>query len=438
MPKFSYVAMDSRGKETKGTLDVANQNEAIGRLKEIGYFPTKVVQVDASKEKGPAKAKSAAGGKSGKGLSKSISLKIPGLGGRVKPKILTIFTRQLATLVDAGLPLLRGLRVLERQERNLTLKDIIGKIAISIEGGSTFSEGLAQHPKVFNKLYVNMVKAGELGGVLEVVLARLSEFMEKAQKIKGKVVAAMFYPVAVMVVAVAILGILMVFVVPKFEAIFIEMMPGRPLPAFTRIVLSISNVIKNHAVVTVMVLIALAIGFVIWKKTKTGRYMIDKPKLKMPILGPVFSKVAISRFARTLGTLVSSGVPILQALTIVKETAGNVVVGEAVTAVHESVKEGETITAPLEASNVFPPMVISMVDVGEQTGALPEMLMKIADNYDDEVDNAVAAMTSLLEPVMIVFLAVIVGSIVIAMFLPLIGLIEGIGGESDTTAELKN
>ena len=438
MPKFSYVAMDSRGKETKGTLDVANQNEAIGRLKEMGYFPTKVVQVDASKEKGPAKAKSAAGGKSGKGLSKSISLKIPGLGGRVKPKILTIFTRQLATLVDAGLPLLRGLRVLERQERNLTLKDIIGKIAISIEGGSTFSEGLAQHPKVFNKLYVNMVKAGELGGVLEVVLARLSEFMEKAQKIKGKVVAAMFYPVAVMVVAVAILGILMVFVVPKFEAIFIEMMPGRPLPAFTRIVLSISNVIKNHAVVTVMVLIALAIGFVIWKKTKTGRYMIDKAKLKMPILGPVFSKVAISRFARTLGTLVSSGVPILQALTIVKETAGNVVVGEAVTAVHESVKEGETITAPLEASNVFPPMVISMVDVGEQTGALPEMLMKIADNYDDEVDNAVAAMTSLLEPVMIVFLAVIVGSIVIAMFLPLIGLIEGIGGESDTTAELKN
>jgi type IV pilus assembly protein PilC len=176
----------------------------------------------------------------------------------------------------------------------------------------------------------------------------------------------------------------------------------------------------------------------LWKKTKNGRYLIDKAKLKMPILGPVFSKVAISRFARTLGTLVSSGVPILQALTIVKETAGNVVVGEAVTAVHESVKEGETITAPLEASNVFPPMVISMVDVGEQTGALPEMLMKIADNYDDEVDNAVAAMTSLLEPVMIVFLAVIVGSIVIAMFLPLIGLIEGIGGDSETSAELKN
>ena len=430
MPKFSYVAMDSRGKETKGTLDVASQNEAIGRLKEMGYFPTKVVQVDASKDKGAAKAKApAAGGKGGKkgGLSANLNIRIPGLSGRVKPKILTVFTRQLATLVDAGLPLLRGLRVLEKQERNLTLKDIIGKIALSIEGGSTFSEGLAQHPKVFNKLYVNMVKAGELGGVLEVVLARLAEFQEKAQKIKGKVVAAMFYPVAVMIVAVTILGILMVFVVPKFEEIFKDMLPGKPLPAFTQLVLGISKTIKDHAIITAAVIIAIFIAFALWKRTKTGRFLVDKFKLKMPVLGPVFSKVAISRFCRTLGTLVSSGVPILQALTIVRETAGNVVVGEAVHAVHESVKEGETITAPLEASNVFPPMVISMVDVGEQTGALPEMLMKIADNYDDEVDNAVAAMTSLLEPIMIVFLAVIVGSIVIAMFLPLIGLISDLG-----------
>jgi type IV pilus assembly protein PilC len=433
MPKFSYVAMDSRGKETKGTLDVANQNEAIGRLKEMGYFPTKVIQVDASKEKGPAKAKAA--GKGGKkGLGANINIKIPGLSGRVKPKILTIFTRQLATLVDAGLPLLRGLRVLERQERNLTLKEIIGKIGTSIEGGSTFSEGLAQHPKTFNKLYVNMVKAGELGGVLEVVLARLAEFQEKAQKIKGKVIAAMFYPVAVMIVAVAILAILMIFVVPKFELIFKDMLPGQELPAFTRLILGISNTIKDHSIITASIIVVLIIAFVIWKRTKGGRYIVDKVKLKMPVLGPVFSKVAISRFARTLGTLVSSGVPILQALTIVKETAGNVVVGEAVSAVHESVKEGETITAPLEASNVFPPMVISMVDVGEQTGALPEMLMKIADNYDDEVDNAVAAMTSLLEPIMIVFLAVVVGSIVIAMFLPLIQLINDIGDENPNAA----
>jgi type IV pilus assembly protein PilC len=280
-----------------------------------------------------------------------------------------------------------------------------------------------------------MVKAGELGGVLEVVLARLAEFMEKAEKIKGKVIAAMFYPVAVMVVAVAILGVLMVFVVPKFQQIFVDMLgPGKQLPGFTRFVLAISNTIKDHTLITLAILIALFIAFVIWKRTKGGRFLFDKFKLRMPVLGPVFSKVAISRFARTLGTLVSSGVPILQALTIVKETSGNVVVGEAVNAVHESVKEGETITAPLEASNVFPPMVISMVDVGEQTGALPEMLMKIADNYDEEVDNAVSAMTSLLEPIMIVFLAVIVGSIVIAMFLPLIQLINDIGDGPDAGA----
>jgi type IV pilus assembly protein PilC len=441
MPKFSYVAMDSRGKETKGTLDVNNQNEAIGRLKEMGFFPTKVVEVDKTKEKAESKAKGggkgAAGGKK-KGLDMSINIKIPGLGGKVKGKVLTAFTRQLATLVDAGLPLLRGLRVLERQEKSKTLKGIIGELAMSIEGGSTFSEGLAQHPKVFNRLYVNMVKAGELGGVLEVVLARLADFMEKAQKIKGKVIAAMFYPTAVMTVAVVILGVLMVFVVPKFKEIFKDMLPGQGLPAFTRFVLGVSDAIANNFIVTA-ICTAIVIGALIaFIKTRFGRRLWDKFKLNMPVLGTVISKVAISRFTRTLGTLVSSGVPILQALTIVKETSGNVVVGNAVAAVHESVKEGETITAPLEASKVFPPMVISMVDVGEQTGALPEMLMKIADNYDEEVDNAVAAMTSLLEPIMIVFLAVIVGSIVIALFLPLIALMEGLsneGGEKEGGAE---
>src|SRR4051812_41223692 len=228
MPKYTYVAMDSRGKETKGTLEVANQNEAIGRLKEMGYFPTKVVEVDKTKEKKPdAKGKPAgkAAGKKGGGMGQ-INIKIPGLSGRVKSKVLTTFTRQLATLVDAGLPLLRGLRVLEKQERNATLRGIIGELALSIEGGSTFSEGLAQHPKVFNRLFVNMVKAGELGGVLEVVLNRLSEFMEKAQKIKGKVIAAMFYPVAVLVVATVILGILMTMVIPKFKEVFEGMLEG--------------------------------------------------------------------------------------------------------------------------------------------------------------------------------------------------------------------
>jgi type IV pilus assembly protein PilC len=431
MPKFNYVAMDSRGKETKGTLEVASQNEAIGRLKEMGFFPTKVVEAEKGKDKGEAKGKPGAkAGKKKGGME--INIKIPGLSGRVKPKVLTTFTRQLATLVDAGLPLLRGLRVLEKQERHPTLKQIIGDLGVGIEGGSTFSEALAQHPKVFNRLFVNMVKAGELGGVLEVVLARLAEFMEKAQKIKGKVIAAMFYPVAVLTVAVVILAVLMIWVVPKFKEIFKDMMPGKDLPAFTNFVLSISDAIAHNFIVTSICLAVFVGSFVAFVRTRFGRRIFDKFKLNMPVLGSVISKVAISRFTRTLGTLVSSGVPILQALTIVKETSGNVIVGAAVGSVHESVKEGETITAPLEASGVFPPMVVSMVDVGEQTGALPEMLMKIADNYDEEVDNAVAAMTSLLEPIMIVFLAVIVGSIVIALFLPLIALMEGVdsaGGE---------
>jgi type IV pilus assembly protein PilC len=443
MPKFSYVAMDSRGKETKGTLEVGNQGEAIARLKEMGFFPTKVTEVEKTKDKAKDKTPAAAPAKGdkGKGLNRKISvnlnIKIPGLSGRVKSKVLTAFTRQLATLVDAGLPLLRGLRVLEKQERNLTLKEIIGKLGLAIEGGSTFSEGLAQHPKVFNKLYVNMVKAGELGGVLEVVLARLSDFMEKAQKIKGKVIAAMFYPCAVMFVAVCILTVLMVWVVPRFQEIFKDMIPGEKMPGFTLLVLGISNAIAHHFVVTVCIIAVIVTCLVLFVRTNTGRHLWDRFKLRMPILGPVISKVAISRFSRTLGTLISSGVPILQALTIVKETSGNVIVGDAVNAVHESVKEGETITAPLEASNVFPPMVISMVDVGEQTGALPEMLMKIADNYDDEVDNAVAAMTSLLEPIMIIFLAVIVGSIVIALFLPLIKLMDTLGSEGEGRGDEK-
>ena len=426
MPKFSYVAMDARGKETKGVLEVASQNEAIGRVKEMGLFPTKIVEIDKEKpgKKAPVAAKPAA-----KKGAMNFNIKIPGLGGKVKPKVLVTFTRQLATLVDAGLPLLRGLRVLEKQERNATLKKIIGDLGASIEGGSTFSEGLAQHPKVFNRLFVNMVKAGELGGVLEVVLQRLAEFMEKAQKIKGKVVAAMFYPIAVMVVAVTIMGVLMVMVIPKFKEVFEGMMEGQQLPQFTRIVMGISDMVRVHFLVTAASLAVIYAVFQMFIRTKLGRRVFDKVKLTMPGVGPVVTKVAISRFTRTLGTLVSSGVPILQALTIVKETAGNVIISNAVTSVHDSVKEGETITAPLEASRVFPPMVVSMVDVGEQTGALPEMLLKIADNYDEEVDNAVAAMTSLLEPVMIVFLAVIVGSIVIAMFMPLIALMEGMGGE---------
>jgi type IV pilus assembly protein PilC len=262
-------------------------------------------------------------------------------------------------------------------------------------------------------------------------LKRLAEFSEKAQKIKGKVKAALFYPIAVLFVAMGILALLLLFVIPRFKDVFANM--GVTMPKFTLLVLAISDTVRLHFLpVMGSVAIVVVILLILIKKTKSGRYLWDKLKLKMPPIGSVVSKVAISRFSRTLGTLVSSGVPILQALMIVKETAGNVIIADAVTKVHESVKEGETITAPLESSRVFPPMVVSMVDVGEQTGALPEMLLKIADTYDEEVDNAVSAMTSLLEPIMIIFLAVVVGSIVIAMFLPLISMINQMssGGES--------
>src|SRR5215813_13154272 len=292
MPKFNYVAMDQKGKETKGTLEVASQNEAIARVKEMQLFPTRIVEVEKEKPEKKVKAAGKAPGKKGGGMN--INIKIPGLSGKVKSKVLTTFTRQLATLVDAGLPLLRGLRVLEKQERNPTLKNIIAELSLSIEGGSTFSEGLAQHPKVFNRLFVNMVKAGELGGVLEVVLARLSEFMEKAQKIKGKVIAAMFYPVAVLVVATAILIILMVRVVPSFKSVFEGMLEGAQLPAFTRLVLGISEAVKDHFVYASIGIIAFIIVLNIFIRTKFGRHVFDKFKLKMPVIGPVVTKVAIS------------------------------------------------------------------------------------------------------------------------------------------------
>jgi len=337
-----------------------------------------------------------------------------------------IFTRQLATLIDAGLPLLRGLNVLAKQERDSVLKNTINKLADSVQGGSTFSEGLAQHPRIFNDLFVNMVKAGELGGVLEVVLTRLAEFQEKAQKIKNKVAAAMVYPLIVLVLAVGIMTFLLVFIVPRFEAIFHDMLGDKPLPTITVFVIGVSGFVQNHWAILVGILVAVVIGYKVLARTRAGRNFLDRVRLRAPLFGDLIRKTAISRFSRTLGTLVTSGVPILQALTITRETAGNSVIARAISQVHDSVKEGESIVLPLETSGAFPPMVISMIDVGEETGQLPEMLLKIAEVYDDEVDNSVAALTSLLEPIMIVFLALVVGTIVIALFMPLISIISGL------------
>lgn len=425
MPRYTYVALDARGQETSGVVEADSQNAAVGQLRQSGFFPKSISEEGKGpkvKTKAPAKAAAA---------RKDIKINIPFLQKTtIKPKTLMIFTRQLATLIDAGLPLLRGLTVLAKQEPDLVLKGVIINLADSVQGGGTFSESLGGHPKIFNKLYVNMVKAGELGGVLELVLLRLAEFQEKAQKIKNKVVAAMFYPIIVLVIAIVILAFLLVFIVPKFEAIFADMLGGKPLPGLTQFVIGTSNLFKNNALALVGGVIGFVILYKVVSKTKQGIIVIDNIKLKAPLFGDLTRKSSISRFSRTLGTLVTSGVPILQALNITRETAGNSVIAAAITKVHDSVKEGESIVNPLEASGVFPPMVISMIDVGEETGQLPEMLLKVAEVYDDEVDNAVSGLTSLMEPIMIVFLAVVVGTIVIALFLPLISIITGMQAQT--------
>jgi len=306
------------------------------------------------------------------------------------------------------------------------LKATVSKLSDGVQSGGTFSESLAQHPAIFNDLYVNMVKAGELGGVLEVVLSRLAEFQEKAAKIRNKVKAAMVYPVIVMFMALAIMVFLLVFIVPKFEAIFHDMLGDKPLPTVTLFVIGVSRFVQTHYLILLGVAFAVIFGYRFANGTKGGRAALDRVKLHVPLFGDLLRKTAISRFSRTLGTLVTSGVPILQALNITRETAGNMVIANAISLVHDSVKEGESIVQPLESSAAFPPMVISMIDVGEETGQLPEMLLKVADVYDDEVDNAVAALTSMLEPIMIVFLALVVGTIVIALFMPLISIISGL------------
>ena len=425
MARFNYVALDTRGQEATGLVEAPSSNAAISQLRQAGYFPTSVIEEAISSADGQQARDRAA--KMAR-LTKPRAKKGIVLFERkkVKSKILMIFTRQLATLIDSGLPLLRSLNVLAKQERDKVLKRTINKVADSVQSGSTFSDALALHPRIFNDLYVNMVKAGEVGGVLELVLNRLSEFQEKAAKIKNKVVAAMVYPGIVMTMAVGILGFLLVFIVPKFETIFHDLLGDKPLPPVTRFVIGASDFLKNHGLIVLGIVIAAITLYKFIGRTRGGRLVIDSFKLRMPLFGNLNRKTAISRFARTLGTLVTSGVPILQALNITRATAGNASIARAISQVHDSVKEGESIVQPLEASRVFPPMVVSMVDVGEETGKLPDMLLKIADVYDDEVDNAVAAITSMLEPIMIVFLALIVGTIVLALFTPLISIITGL------------
>lgn len=423
MPLYQYTAMDSNGKEQKGKKEAGSEEEVATFLKNQGLFPTSIKS--ATKGGGGKGGKGGGGGKGGKGGGFNMNISLGPMV--IKTKDLTVVTRQMAILLEAGLPLIRSLKTLSRQSKNPAIKKTLEEAAASVEGGATFSEALAQHPKSFDKLYLNMIRAGEAAGKLELILDRLAMFMEKAAKIQGKVKSAMVYPIIVLCVAGIICSGLMIFIVPKFEKMFSELLEGEPLPWLTQIVVGIGKFMSEQALIMVVGIVVLVILIKIILKIPFLRFYIDWAKYYMPLFGPIVSKSAISKFGRTLGTLMGSGVPVLNSLTIVKETSGNEVVARAVVKVYEAVKEGEGMAPPLQATKIFPEMVISMIEVGEETGKLPEMLDKIADTYDEEVDNAVSALTSMIEPIMMVGLAVIVGGIVIALFMPMISIIEKLG-----------
>jgi type IV pilus assembly protein PilC len=429
MAKYNYTAFEAgSGKETKGTIESTSAEQASAELKSRGLRPTGLSEAGAAPakpaKKDPARTAPAVAAKGGPAKKKAPIV----IGRVVSLANLTVFTRQLSTLVNAGMPIMRSLETLARQEKNIGFKMVIESLADTIRSGGNFSDGLLQHPKIFDRLYVNMVKAGEAGGVLGTVLDRLSKFMEKAERIKGKVKSAMTYPVIIAGVAVAIVGALMVFVIPKFQGIFKTMLKGEPLPQLTQYVLNVSNFIVTNIWATLGIMVLIYFLFLGFKRTKFGTSVIDWILIKFPALGPLFLKASIGRFTRTLGTLLSSGVPILQAIIITRDTSGNVHVANALSIVHDRVKEGDNVAKPLDSTKVFPNMVSSMIEVGEETGALPDMLNRIADTYDEEVDNAVAGLTSIIEPIMIVFMAVIVGTIVIALFLPIIKIIQKLQG----------
>ena len=415
MATYVYTAVYGNGKELKGKIQATTEDMAALELRKKGLFPTMVRSEIKDKIAKRKKNKSAA-------EMKGISIG----GGKIRKKDLMVVTRQLATLLEAGLPLIRSLRTLERQTKKIGIKKVLGKVADSVEEGSTFSEALAKEPRSFDRLYLNMVRAGEAAGAMETILGRLAAFMDKNAKIIGKIKSAMVYPLAVLIIAGGITIFLMVFIVPRFRDIFKDLTPGKGLPPLTEWVIDASNYMQHNFLVIIGVIVGFIIVYNVLYRTKYGRLGIDTVKYRMPLIGPIISKGSISRFARTLGTLMAAGVPVLTALNIVRDTSGNEVVARAVQQIHNAVKEGEGIAGPLSITNVFPQMVISMIEVGEETGRLPEMLDRIADTYDEEVDNAVGALTSMLEPLMIVFMGLIVGTIVIAMFLPLIGLIDGL------------
>lgn len=404
MPKFTWEARTKTGGAQKGVIEAASVEMVEAQLKRYGFANISV-----------------------KPAATSFELKLPKFGGgKVETKDLVIFTRQFATMIDSGLPLVQCLEILATQQENKFFKDILFKVKERVESGSTFSEALGQHPKAFDQLYVNLVAAGEAGGILDTILNRLAAYIEKAMKLKKQIKGAMVYPLTIMSIAVVVVGVILVFVIPTFAKMFTEF--GGELPAPTKFVIGLSNFLLKYIVVIIALIFATITGIKKYYATAGGRKKIDALALKTPVVGPLIRKVAVAKFTRTLGTMVSSGVPIMDGLEIVAKTAGNKVVEEAIYGVRQSISEGKTMAEPLAACGVFPPMVVQMIAVGEATGAMDAMLSKIADFYDDEVDDAVSAMTAMMEPMLMVFLGTTVGGLVVAMYLPIFKLAGAVGG----------
>jgi type IV pilus assembly protein PilC len=407
MPKFVYTGKTIGGQVRKGNIEALNLAQATAALRRQQIVPSSITE-----KKG--------------GLGGILQIRIPGLGAAVKKKEIVIFTRQFATMIDAGLPLVQCLDILSSQQENAEFKRVIIEVKTSVEGGSTFADALKKHPKVFDELFVNLVAAGEVGGILDTILNRLSTFMEKAEKLKGKIKGALTYPIAVIIIAILIVAGLLVWIVPVFDDMFRGF--GQALPAPTQLVVAMSNFLQNYWYILIGAIIGIGIAIRQVYRTGRGREIIDGLLLKLPVFGDLLKKTAVARFTRTLGTMLSSGVPILDALEIVAKTAGNVVIENSVMKARQKLSEGKTLAEPLAETKVFPGMVTQMITVGESTGAIDTMLTKIADFYEDEVDAAVDALTSLIEPLLMVFLGVVVGGLVIALYLPIFQIAGAAGG----------
>lgn len=421
MPLFKYEALDSQGVAIKNEVEALSQKEAVSKIRNMGYFPTKVISVGAGK-----KAAAAAGAAAAKPKRRR------GAGGKVKIKVIAQFSRQLSTLQDAGLPILRSLRILEEQQKAGTFRRIIGYVADDIEGGATLSEALSRFPRCFDRLMVGMVAAGETGGVLDLILSRVADFMEKSEKLKSRVKGAMIYPAVVLTAAMTMLILLMIFVIPRFQDVLKEMLEGQGLPMITQIVLNVAQWIAKDFGWAIIIGVPFAFIFLtrVIRRFKTGRYVLDAIKIRLPVMGQLTRKVAITRWTRTLGTLIGAGVPILDAINVTSETAGNEIYAKMLLNVQNSIRQGDTFATPLKQSKTVDLIVSNMVAVGEETGDLDKMLLKIADNYDEQVDVLVASLMHLLEPVMIVCLGGIVMVIVLSVFLPMIKIITtlNVGG----------